>query len=73
MLFVVSDMICPVYIAPIIIPVYRGAKKYIYILRNTEAIVRLNQKCLDTDGNQFEHLLQLQKLNVTCIHLLLSV
>jgi len=38
-----------------------------------QAVVHRNQKCLDTDGNHFEHLLQLQKSNVTCIHLLLSV
>ena len=30
-----------------------------------QAVVRRNQKCLDSDGNHFE----LQKSNVTCIHL----
>jgi hypothetical protein len=34
-----------------------------------QAVVLLNQICLNADSNQFEHLLYLQKLNVTCIHL----
>ena len=38
-----------------------------------QAVVRRDQKCLDADGNHFEHLLQLKKSNVTCVHLLLSV
>jgi len=38
-----------------------------------QAVDRCNHKSLDADGNQFEHLLQLQKSNVTCIHLLLPV
>ena len=30
-----------------------------------QAVVRRNQKCLDADGNHFEHLLQFHKSNVT--------
>jgi len=43
------------------------------ILRDAQAVFRRNQRRLDADGNHFEHLLQLQKSNVTCVHLLLSV
>jgi hypothetical protein len=38
-----------------------------------QAVVLLNQNYLNADGNQFEHLLYLQKFYVTCIHLLISV
>ena len=41
------------------------AKKCIHILRDAQTEVRRNQKCLDADGNHFEHLLYLHKSNVT--------
>jgi len=45
--------------------IYRVPKKYIHISRDViyvllfedEAVVRRNQKCLDADGNHYEHLL----------------
>jgi hypothetical protein len=37
------------------------------LVKVSQAVVRCNQKCLDADGRR------LQKSNVTCIHILLSV
>jgi len=34
---------------------------YLCIANVAQAVVCRNQKCLDADGNHFEHLLQLQK------------
>jgi hypothetical protein len=44
---------------------YTHFKRHVGTLVNVaQAVVRRNQKCLDADGNHFEHLLQLQKSNV---------
>jgi len=37
--------------------IQRVPKNCTHILRDAQAVVRCNQKCLDTDGNRFEHLL----------------
>jgi len=41
----------------IYIYIYRGCKKCVHILRDSQAVDRPNQKCLDADGNHLEHLL----------------